>query len=103
MGMKYQNEHRALGLCVNCSKLAMRGNKYCTYCYQKHRKSDMDYYWRNKEARDMSREARYERLKEEGKCVTCGVRLLEDWGVHCVNCRHDAVMNMGVLYEITNL
>ena len=90
MGDKaYTDSHKALGLCIKCSaKATIRG--FCATHYYSQLQSDRHYHDRNFIERNKVKAQRKASYKEKGRCTDCGIKLLEDEGVRCVNCKSGA-------------
>ncbi len=97
---EYKDRHRELGLCQNCSRVALRGLSYCLYHLLTHRVSAIKYRnQRKKELANKEKERRGIRLAE-GKCIACGAPLLEDEIKYCVSCKINRLLPMRLLRSI---
>ena len=75
-----RNEYkRRIGQCIYCSEKAIEGSSCC----EKHE----EYFWNKNASRKYRKylKTRYDRLKSQGICVTCGKRKA-DAGVRCTTC-----------------
>ena len=83
----YKAEHRKGGLCVDCSRPAMKGFARCVLHHnkqmvrlRKYRETHREYY------AGIAREV-YNKRKEKGVCPRCGRELTEDdEGIWCIAC-----------------
>lgn len=80
---KYQDWHRAAGLCVSCPEKATHGIK----C-RKH-------WLMNKRDKKKYRNKIKAQRRETGKCITCGITLDPeiDTGATCINCGGESAIH----------
>ena len=81
---------RSIGLCPRCGKAKLEGEeKMCPECRAK-RYTQAEKYMRRVDLRPHRKaynKTRYELLKEQGLCVTCGGEIEDDSFVRCRKCR----------------
>jgi hypothetical protein len=83
----YRTMHKAAGLCIFCSEKAMPDSQFCLKHYYTHSLAMKKQYEKNQVERCAYRVRRYWQMVEEGRCVDCGIKLIEeDTGRRCVNC-----------------
>ena len=88
--MAYKARHKVLGLCRSCSEKAAIGD-FCAIHYYSNLQSNRTFYDRNFTRRNDLKQQRRVKYKNEGRCTDCGIKLLEDEGVRCINCKSNAV------------
>jgi hypothetical protein len=69
---KYKHKHRELGLCENCSRKAVPGERLCAVHSYNHNQSNKEWYYNNHKDRLEKNRNLKERYKKEGKCPGCG-------------------------------
>ena len=82
---KYKQKHKELGLCINCSNLAVHGEMCCAECSYKHRIASQKYYYKNHRLHLQKAKEKKEKLKEQNRCPICG-GLNNTNGVTCSSC-----------------
>jgi hypothetical protein len=82
-----RKNHRLQGICIFCSKPAMPDRAYCYYHYVTSLLSVKKY--RNINRDKMNEKSRIKRIKykSEGRCIECGIKLIEDETYRCTNCK----------------
>jgi hypothetical protein len=84
---EYQRQHKAAGLCIFCSEKAMDNSQFCLKHYYTHSLAMKKNYEKNRAERCAYRRQYYRKMVKEGRCVDCGIPLIEeDTGRRCVNC-----------------
>lgn len=86
MGNKaYKDRHKEQGLCRFCSEKAIIKG-YCQKHYSNQKQTDRRYYRRNSQKRIDYKTRWQKKHISEGKCMECGIKLIEGEGLKCVNC-----------------
>ena len=98
---RYYNRKRS-GLCVRCGEKALLGVIFCPNCQLKHSLSARKCDSLHREQRRIKAEEYRKRRKAKGRCIRCGVSLIEGEVGYCFNClifRHEGIIK-GVLREV---
>ena len=83
---KYKQKHKELGLCVDCSRPALKDTNLCWLHEMKQNKRTNSYYYENLDKVKAKRNIKYQGRKDRHECPDCGRPLTEEDGVYCVNC-----------------
>lgn len=88
----------ARGLCITCGGTPLPNTRFCLSCTYKRKVSDQRYHQNNTEYHARVAE-RKRRLREDNRCITCGIPLQEGETVRCINCnfieRHPGITQGG--------
>jgi len=89
---QWKQQHKALGLCRDCTRpAAISSKKYCLYHLDVRHRSDkrLRLIPARREYLLTYCRVRYYRLKDENKCPSCGMPLNEEShiGIYCLNCQ----------------
>lgn len=85
---EYYKKHH---ICARCGQEdAEKNSILCFRCRIKNRESSINYYKRHKEERKeqnrINNRLRYDRLKKQGLCTSCGKRQAQNSKVYCDRC-----------------
>jgi len=86
---KYKARHKKLGLCKNCSRKVIPGKLRCIIHTITGNEKQKITYLKIREKRIKQMRERKNRLRKEGRCPDCGVKLDPEYDkgyICCVNC-----------------
>ena len=83
---RWYHSHIGMGLCGKCLNRAFPGLTLCPKHLYENQMNRKRYYQKHRTEMINKTNERSNRLQEEGKCRTCGIKLIEGEGIFCVNC-----------------
>ena len=101
----YKKRHKEQGLCVDCSKPAVLGEKKCAIHHYNNKIRCKENFHKNHKVRMIKSRLEKQKRRDEGRCTKCGkpLDLETDRGhIQCINCRIDIHAPRGGYHEITD-
>ena len=82
----YRLEKKKAGLCRDCMEILSGFGQCATHAYM-NSQSVKKHYRENSTHLSLIYKERRQRLTDDGRCISCGIPLIQGEGLRCVNCQ----------------